>query len=327
MFCHKCGAPIAEKAVFCEKCGTRVVYTDAGPQVSSSYGPNTSESPTFSQSDSFSQSNAPSQNNTYSQDNTHVHSNTLQCPNCHSTDIIPITETSTNVSGGGYGVGKGCCGWILFGPLGLLCGLCGTGVKSQTQTKTYWVCRSCGNKFRSQADITAEQSAEVIPGSMGVLIGSIVLCVIGNLFSDYDINFLGISNWIYITLGAFGTFVSALVISLAVLMLFAANFDKVGRPGEANKLAVETYMAAYVISLLSLIFGIISAISGAKHLLWIPTWIYIGLGLLGTVLFGFMSNVVWTLGSREDGKDVLVKKYGPMFERLASLFSGKNEKQ
>ena len=26
MFCHKCGAQIAEGAVFCHKCGTKVVY-------------------------------------------------------------------------------------------------------------------------------------------------------------------------------------------------------------------------------------------------------------------------------------------------------------
>lgn len=28
MFCHKCGAQIAEGAAFCQKCGTKVVHTD-----------------------------------------------------------------------------------------------------------------------------------------------------------------------------------------------------------------------------------------------------------------------------------------------------------
>ena len=77
MFCHKCGAPIAEKAVFCEKCGTRVVYTDAGPQISPPNGSNGSASFTSPPND------------------------VLRCPNCHSTDLIPTTETTTNVSGGG----------------------------------------------------------------------------------------------------------------------------------------------------------------------------------------------------------------------------------
>jgi len=31
MFCHKCGAQIAEGAIFCHKCGTQVVYADTEP--------------------------------------------------------------------------------------------------------------------------------------------------------------------------------------------------------------------------------------------------------------------------------------------------------
>lgn len=33
MFCHKCGAPIAERAVFCEKCGAKVVYVNTETQI------------------------------------------------------------------------------------------------------------------------------------------------------------------------------------------------------------------------------------------------------------------------------------------------------
>lgn len=32
MFCHKCGAQIAEKAEFCHKCGTKVIYENPEPQ-------------------------------------------------------------------------------------------------------------------------------------------------------------------------------------------------------------------------------------------------------------------------------------------------------
>lgn len=28
MFCHKCGAQIAEDSAFCQKCGTKVIYED-----------------------------------------------------------------------------------------------------------------------------------------------------------------------------------------------------------------------------------------------------------------------------------------------------------
>ena len=34
MFCHKCGAQIAEEADFCHQCGTKVIHTDNAPAVS-----------------------------------------------------------------------------------------------------------------------------------------------------------------------------------------------------------------------------------------------------------------------------------------------------
>jgi len=43
--------------------------------------------------------------------------NPARCPRCGSTSIYVGTK--------GYRPGKGCCGYIIFGPLGLLCGLFG----------------------------------------------------------------------------------------------------------------------------------------------------------------------------------------------------------
>ena len=62
------------------------------------------------------------------------------CPNCGSTKIQIVTEGHTK----GYDAGSGCCGAILFGPLGLLCGACGMGGKSQYAKR---MCLSCGKKF------------------------------------------------------------------------------------------------------------------------------------------------------------------------------------
>lgn len=47
------------------------------------------------------------------------------CPNCGTSlcDCAPIVKTTVKSSGGGYGLFSGCCGTILLGPLGLLCGL------------------------------------------------------------------------------------------------------------------------------------------------------------------------------------------------------------
>ncbi len=68
----------------------------------------------------------------------------MQCPRCGSEDCQVITETST--TGKDYHVGKGLCGAIIAGPIGILCGFCGKG--RETKTQNYWVCNSCGNKWK-----------------------------------------------------------------------------------------------------------------------------------------------------------------------------------
>lgn len=66
------------------------------------------------------------------------------CPNCGCDNCQIISESTTE--GGKYGFGKGCCGYIIFGWIGLLCGLCG--MESKTSTKSYWICPQCSNKFK-----------------------------------------------------------------------------------------------------------------------------------------------------------------------------------
>ena len=70
----------------------------------------------------------------------------FSCPRCHSNDITPITEVSTK--GKDFKADNACCGFLLCGPLGLLFGATGKG--KQTITTTYWMCRGCGNKFKSE---------------------------------------------------------------------------------------------------------------------------------------------------------------------------------
>ncbi len=85
----------------------------------------------------------------------------LNCPNCGSDNLHPITEYNTTTSGGGYGAGKGCLGYILLGPLGLLCGACGSSSKTTSTSKTFWICGNCGNKFRNRQDEIKEDLAEI----------------------------------------------------------------------------------------------------------------------------------------------------------------------
>ena len=68
----------------------------------------------------------------------------VNCPRCGSYDIVPISEVST--TGKDFKAGDACCGYMLCGPLGLLCGATGKG--KQTTTTTYWMCKGCGNKFQ-----------------------------------------------------------------------------------------------------------------------------------------------------------------------------------
>lgn len=68
----------------------------------------------------------------------------MKCGKCGRDECQVITETRT--TGEGFSVGKACCGWIIAGgPPGLLCGLCGEG--KEINSKSYWICKNCGNKF------------------------------------------------------------------------------------------------------------------------------------------------------------------------------------
>lgn len=70
----------------------------------------------------------------------------MRCPKCGGEHCQLITESTSNFKG--FGVGKGCLGYLCLGPIGILCGMCGMG-KGKTYTAHFWVCSDCGNKFRA----------------------------------------------------------------------------------------------------------------------------------------------------------------------------------
>lgn len=71
------------------------------------------------------------------------------CPHCGNRDIQATTETNTTTKGSNFSAGKGCLGYLLFGPLGILCGLCGSHQQTVSTNTTYWHCSKCGKKFRN----------------------------------------------------------------------------------------------------------------------------------------------------------------------------------
>ena len=83
----------------------------------------------------------------------------MKCPNCGSENCQYITTTETH--GGGIRWGDACCGTMLLGPVGILCGFCGSEV--HTHTKEYWICNSCGRRFsQSEAERVMQDEAKRI---------------------------------------------------------------------------------------------------------------------------------------------------------------------
>jgi len=72
----------------------------------------------------------------------------IKCPGCDSSSLRIIETHDTYTTDRDYSLGKGICGAIIFGPLGLLCGLLGADKRfSHTSVSSYFVCNKCGRKF------------------------------------------------------------------------------------------------------------------------------------------------------------------------------------
>ena len=110
------------------------------------------------------------------------------CPNCGSplSDCAPIVKTTVKSSGGGYGLFSGCCGTILLGPLGLLCGLRKQTITSTNQT--WWVCRKCGKEF------VEKEAAREIADS--VLMSSVVMTGVIAIIWQVVFALAGYSSWV-----------------------------------------------------------------------------------------------------------------------------------
>ncbi len=67
------------------------------------------------------------------------------CKKCGGANCQIINEIKT--TGKDFSATKGCCGAILLGPIGILCGACGEGRK--VENAQYWICNNCGNKWRA----------------------------------------------------------------------------------------------------------------------------------------------------------------------------------
>lgn len=86
----------------------------------------------------------PVYNYNYQQQQPNPSGGNIKCPNCGSNNLQVLQEQYTK--GKDFKGGNACCGAIIFGPIGLLCGSCGKG--KQLKTNHFWLCNNCGYKFK-----------------------------------------------------------------------------------------------------------------------------------------------------------------------------------
>lgn len=89
---------------------------------------------------------------------------------------MPIVKTTVTSSGGGYGLFSGCCGTILLGPLGLLCGLRKRTITSSSQT--WWACRKCGKEFIEKEAATSYIDAAITGAALATFMIAVIWQVI-----------------------------------------------------------------------------------------------------------------------------------------------------
>lgn len=66
----------------------------------------------------------------------------MKCPQCGSEHVQFATHTKSK----SFSFLDSCCGYVMLGPLGILCGLCG----ASSSTKEFWICLDCGHKFSTE---------------------------------------------------------------------------------------------------------------------------------------------------------------------------------
>lgn len=163
--CPFCGRAIDDDAVYCSGCGRKI---DAHDEIT--------HNPITEAMLHYDEMPEPETRRKYG---------IVRCPRCGEHNLHPIDETSTSVhtSGGGYSSSKGCLGWLLFGPIGFLCGGMGQQQKASVSTvhKLFWICNDCGFKFRNLDDWAKEINTKVKQQKLNQY-SAIVLGVLSLLF-------------------------------------------------------------------------------------------------------------------------------------------------
>ena len=154
-FCRKCGTRMETDDSFCPSCGTAVLNSNA------------------------SNDNAPIQPTTEARPEPRKERTpgSFRCPQCQNDNLQVINESNTTTTGSNFSGTDACCGYILFGPLGILCGLCGANQQTTTTNTQYFICSKCGSKFRTPASLR-EEAQKARSGSVGGVIAALAISIV-----------------------------------------------------------------------------------------------------------------------------------------------------
>lgn len=141
------------------------------------------------------------------------------CPECGNRDLQMIKEESTQTVGKNYSGAQGCLGYLLMGPLGLLCGSCGHNQRTVSTSKSFWVCSKCGHKFRD-----LEESRKSIEKNFALF---------------------NIIKWLFIVIMA----LTGIMVIINIIMLFAGEREPVVIAGTVLSAAFSVGLYAFVKSL------------------------------------------------------------------------------
>ena len=168
MFCVKCGNALSQGSRKCNNCGNPVKLRTPTKLTQKSMSPVT-------QHDDDNKGVVVSNNSQVSQvvniPTVRIASSGIHdCNKCGSSNVTPFNSANTK---SGFSFLESCCGFILLGPLGVLCGM---NSKVKTVNQTHWMCQVCGNQFRDPTEFLMEKRSNMMKGAITmIVIGAIAL--------------------------------------------------------------------------------------------------------------------------------------------------------
>ena len=166
--CSACGTDNPDGSKFCRKCGSKIIADSKEESVEQAIlnteGMSKAE-----------KAEAETSSTEILKNQTPVKGADDACPYCGANGCQMVQRTSTKIKQSNYGLGSGCCGLILLGPFGLLCGLCGAGSKVDIKNETWFICPVCGKQHISRADAMNKTRAMAFSAFLITLAGAALI--------------------------------------------------------------------------------------------------------------------------------------------------------